>query len=248
MRTSSLGILLGIALLSSSLSSSGCAPYHPAERMFTPLPVLAQVPVPTAFPLNTQPKMQAVHHWEVLAEDVAHQIHDVLERRVLERQFPVHVAPSGTTPFAKSFHALLITKLVDRNIAVTRSISDVLVLSFDIEMVRHGQRFLRTGKGVYKALTPDVFVHRASLITPSGGGALINQAMLEAAEVNVESGIYTHALPRMEVLITTSLAFEERFLMRDSSIYYINDTEWWHYKQHTLPSQPGTVTIRLVDR
>ena len=72
--------------------------------------------------------------------------------------------------------------------------------------------------------------------------------MLHAAEVNVESGTYTHELPRMEVLITSSLVFEEHFLMRDSSIYYINDSEWWHYRQHALPSQPATVNYQLVDR
>lgn len=241
---------LTLVLLTSLLllNLSGCARQHPAAAPYTPLPVLAQVPVPTAFPLTTQPKMQAVHHWEVLAEDLALQVRAVLDQNVLERQFPVHVAPSGTTPFAKSFHALLITQLVERNIAVASSVTDALILSFDIEAVRHAQRFLRTGMGVYRALSPDVFVHRSSMGHHDGTGALINQALLEAAEVNVESGAYTHDLPRTEILITTSLVFGERFLMRNSSIYYINDTDWWHYKQHAQPRQPGTVTIRLVDQ
>jgi hypothetical protein len=244
MRTMLLGILLGCVLL----SGPGCATPQPVQMVYTPLPVLSQVPVPTAYPLKTQPKMQAVHHWEVLAGDVAQRVHEALERRILERQFPVHVAPSGTTPFAKSFHALLITKLVERNISVSSGFTNAMVLSFDIEMVRHGNRVLRTGKGIYKALAPDVFVQRSSLLTPDGHGVLVNQAMLEAAEVNVDSGAYTHDLPRMEVLITSSLVFEEHFLMRDSSIYYINDSEWWHYKQHALPSQPATVNYQLVDR
>lgn len=242
--TLSFALLIGLLFL----SLPGCAGQHPVEAPYTPLPVLAQVPVPTAHPLTTQPKMQAVHHWEVLAEDLARQIQAVLDQSVLERQFPVHVAPSGTTPFAKSFHALLITKLVERNIAVASKVTDALVLSFDIEAVRHTQRFLRTGMGVYRALSPDVIVHRSSLNPHDGVASLINQSLLEAAEVNVESGAYTHDLPRMEILITTSLVFGERFLMRDSSIYYINDTDWWHYKQHAQPRQPGTVTIRLVDQ
>ncbi|WP_152555078.1 hypothetical protein [Desulfonatronum thiodismutans] len=244
MRTILLGLFLGFVLL----SGPGCAKPQPVEMDYIPLPVLSQVPVPTAYPLKTQPKMQAVHHWEILAEDVAIRVHGALERRVLERQFPVHVAPSGTTPFAKSFHALLITKLVERNIAVSSGFTNAMVLSFDIETIRHGHRTLHTGPGVYKALAPGVFVQRSSLLTPDGHGALVNQTMLEAAEVNVESGAYTHDLPRMEILITSSLVFEEHFLMRDSSIYYINDSEWWHYKQHALPSQPATVNYQLVDR
>lgn len=240
-------MFVGLLLIPGLLFSLGCAP-RPVQVVYPPLPVLAQVPVPTAYPLKAQQKMQAVQHWEVLAEDVACQVHEALERHVLERQFPVHVAASGTTPFAKSFHSLLITKLVEKNIAVSSGFANAMVLSFDLDMVRHGDRLTRTSKGLYKALAPDVFVQRASLLTPDGHGAVLNQAMLQAAEANVDAGAYTYSLPRMEIMVTSSLTFEDAFLMRDSSIYYINDSEWWHYKQHTLPSQPGVVNYQLVDR
>ncbi|SDB21135.1 hypothetical protein SAMN05660653_01012 [Desulfonatronum thiosulfatophilum] len=235
-------VLHGVLLIAVILLIHGCTHRHGT------LPVLSQIPVPTAYPLRAQQKMQAMHHWEVLADDVAGRVHKSLERHVMERQFPIYVAPSGTTPFAKSFHSLLITRLVERNIAVTGSFSNAMILSFDLDMVRHGDRFVRTGSGLYKALAPDVFVQRASLLTPDGHGALINQALMRSAEADVDAGVYTSNLPRTEVMITSSLLFDDDFLMRDTSIYYINDSEWWHYKQHILPREPGVVTFHLVDR
>ncbi len=226
----------------------GCVPPPQAQMVYPPAPTLAQVPVPTAFALNTQQKMQAIHHWEVLAEDVAGKIADVLDRRVIERQFPVHVASSGATPFAKSFHALLITKLVGKNIAVTSSIENAMVLDFDIEMVRHGKRGTRTANGLYRALAPGVHVQKESLHLANDQTGLENEAMIRAAEVNVDAGYYTFEIPQSEVIITSSLVYNDTFLMRDSSMYYIDDTSWWHYKQRIFHGDPHIVNYQLVDR
>lgn len=214
--------LLGIPLCLAILTGSGCVHRQPVETMPPPEPALALIPVPTGFPMSTQATMQAVHHWEVLAEDVARRVHEALERRILERQFPVYVAPSGTTPFAKSFHALLVSRLVERGIPVSSSLAEAMILSFDIEVIRHGSRAARAARGA------------------SGDLAAGEETPAPSAKIPAHS--------RMEVLITSSLVFGERFVMRNSSIYSINDVDWWHYRQHALPSQPETVTIRLVDR
>lgn len=235
---SGLFVILGIA------ACIGCAKPHQIPR-----PTLAQVPVPTAYPLTTQQKMQAVQHWDVLARDLARRIQEVLDRRVVERQFPVYVAPSGTTPFAKSFHALLITRLVEKNVTVSSSPENALVLSFDINMVRHHpDRVARSCAGLYKALAPGVYVQRHTLGSLDPMVALGNEIMLQAAEHNVDAGMYTACPPRVEVLITTTLLSGDAFLVRDSSIYYINETDWWHYRQHASPQTPGVVTFQLVDR
>jgi hypothetical protein len=245
MRTLSLIVLLLLITF-----NAGCAQRveQPVKVVYPPLPVLAQVPVPTAYPLSTQQKMQAVHHWEVLAEDVACKVYEVLEHRMLERRFAIFVPSSGTTPFAKSFRELLITRLVEKNIAVASNHDSGMVLSFDIEMIRHGTRLTRTTKGLYKALSPEVFVRRDTTLPGDQQVEDANQAMLRTAEANVDAGVYTHALPRVEVMITTSLMFEGSYVMRDSSTYYINDKEWWHYRQSVVPGEPRVVNYQLVDR
>jgi hypothetical protein len=240
---SGLFLVLGICLC------IGCTPPR-ATVQYTPRPTLAQVPVPTAYPLSTQQKMQAMSHWDVLADDVARRIHEVLEQRVVERQFPIYVTSSGATPFAKSFHALLITRLVEKNITVSNTFDNALILSFDIDMVRHAERMTRTGKGLYRALSPDVFLYaqRHDFAEPGRQADWENERILQDAEMNVDAGTYTSTLPRIEVMITCTLLSDDAYLMRDSSIYYINDADWWQYKQHAVPQSPGVVNFQLVDK
>ncbi|HDQ41698.1 MAG TPA: hypothetical protein ENN39_11820 [Desulfonatronum sp.] len=238
-----LHLVLGLALC------AGCSRPSPKVE-YIPRPTLAQVPVPTAYPLATQQKMQAMGHWEVLAEDIARKVHEVLEKRVVERQFPVYVAPSGSTPFAKSFHTLLITRLVGKNIIVSNTFEDALILSFDLDMIRHADRITRTGRGLYKALAPDVYLYLQphGFIDLDAQSAWENELILQAAEMNVDAGVYTYFLPRVEVMITSTLLYGDTYLMRDSSIYYINDADWWQYRQYALPQAPGVVNYQLVDR
>ena len=38
----------------------------------------ARIPEPTAYPYSQQMKIQAVHHWQILAKDVADRVNNVL--------------------------------------------------------------------------------------------------------------------------------------------------------------------------
>ena len=82
------------------LAIGGCSygPYGPAGPA---KPVISQVPVPNAFRLSTQQKMQAVHHWKLLAEDIASHVKKNIEDGYHDTLLPmfIYVAPSGITPF-----------------------------------------------------------------------------------------------------------------------------------------------------
>lgn len=213
----------------------------------TPEPVASQVPVPAAYPLNTQPKMQAIHHWEVLAEDVVSRVSNFLEISVFETYYPIYVAPGGTTSFEKAFYDLLITKMVKKGIMVSKKSHEAMVLSFDLHIVRHSKRIITTQEGVYKSLAPGMYVKKQSpeKITPE----TINSDEIHVAgsRINVESGLYTRHLPNVEIIVTTSLTRNENYIVRDSSIYYINDADWNNYKQNVLYQDPSVVNYRLVD-
>ena len=62
-------------------------------------PVTSQVPVPNAFRLSTQQKLQAVHHWKLLSEDVAGLIKEKIDDGYRDTLIHIYVAPSGITPF-----------------------------------------------------------------------------------------------------------------------------------------------------
>ena len=225
-------------------------------------PVTSQMPVPNAFRLSTQQKMQAVHHWKLLAEDVAHLIAEKINGGYHDTLIPIYVAPSGITPFEKAFHDLLLTSLVEIGLDVSNRPEGNRQLSFDIQVITHHHKILRSGAVVYESLAPGFFVQRGNptLYGPEKGtdkgeilerGEELNaeaEVIEHHAELNVESGGYTVELPKNEIIVTTSLMFSGKYIMRNSSIYYINDPDWSQYVLKSKYQDPAIAQYRLVDK
>ncbi len=209
-------------------------------------PIASQIPVPTDHALKTQQKMQAVQHWELLAEDVDCKIDDYLESQHNLPGEDMYLVPGGNTPFEKTFYDLLLTQLVDKGVPVSRQKGSPLTLSFDLELVRHSKRVIQTETGVYSSLAPGVYVQRNKGTTWSPEQVLETEKQLANSQVNVDAGAYTTFEPAMEVVITTSLTKNDRYLMRDSSVYYINEKDWNHYEQRTDLHDPQTVNYSIV--
>ncbi len=222
--------------------------YPVSTQHRTSQPVASQVPVPAAYPLSTQHKMQSMHHWKILAEDVASRVADFLERSVYEKYYPIHVAPGGATPFEKAFYDLLITQLVEKGLQVSRNRNEAMVLSFDLNMVRHSKRTVVTRRGVYKSLAPGMYVQRRPAEMTTYESIRLDEAHVAQSRINVDSGLYTHHLPNVEIMITTSLTRNENYVVRDSSVYYINDSDWSNYRKNFMYQDPSVVNYRLVDQ
>ena len=169
-------------------------------------PVTSEVPTPSAYTASRQQKMQAIHHWEVLAQNIAVDIGTRMAKDFPEYQEAIYVAPAGITPFDKAFHDLLITNLVNNGLVVSHNCRNPLVLSFNTQILSHN-RLPETNPG--------------------------------AAE---------RRIPKKEVMITLSLMYKSAYLMRDSSIYYINEPEWWQYAQKADVMAPSVAVYTLVDK
>lgn len=225
-----------------SLLISGC------HKLPVP-PVCSQIPVPSgSYHISTQQKMQAMYHWSILADDIARQIQEFLKKRQCENGRSTYVAPSGTTPFEKAFHELLITRLVEKGLVVSYRANSHLVLSFDVQMITHCRKIIRTGSGVYKSLAPGFYVRSDVRLVGSERQTGAVENLVKSAEVNVEAGLYTYLAPNTEIMITTSLAEKNNYIMRFSSIYYINDPDWWHYKHKTNLKEAAAVNYTIVDK
>lgn len=241
------GRLVGVTLcVLFGLMTGGC--YSPAPATFPGKPVSSQVPVPNAYPLSTQQKMQAVHHWGVLAEDVAGIFAERMAELFPEQQDPIYVAPGGTTPFAKGFRELLITKLVERGLSVSTHHKAPLVLVFETQLVKHSRRLIKTHTGVYKALAPGFFVQRDTPLAGPENRIGETEFLVATSELNVEAGEYTIRLPATELMVNLSLMQKGEFIMRRSAVYYINDPEWWHYGQKVEIRDPAVRQYTLVNQ
>ncbi|WP_319547515.1 hypothetical protein [Desulfogranum marinum] len=192
-----------------------------------------RIPQPTGYAYTKQQKMQAAHHWQVLANDVASQINtELINREYLVT--PVYVRHScglpdtcgkgETFPFDEGFNDLLVSQLVKFGVP-TRAAKeeDALVVDYKVQVLYHqANRHQWLQPGVLTALTAGIVVFRNA---PGEILALATAGAVDAAlATTVVNGHY-------EVIITTSIVDDNRYIMRSSNIYYINDADFWHYQQ-----------------
>lgn len=194
-----------------------------------------RIPEPIGYPYTNQEKMQAAHHWNVLAKDLSNRINnelirsDFLNTSVFVKEtcgddgIP---CPTGTTSeFNEGFRDLLITELVNYGIP-TSAVPDqeAIIVNYKVQVVRHNTNRLRTIQpGILTALTTAVAVFRNA--TPE----LI--AFSIAAGVDYANSSYAKKTD-IEAIITTSMVFRNKYFFRSSDIYYINDADFHHYQNN----------------
>lgn len=192
-----------------------------------------KVPQPMGYYFSEQEKMQAAHHWEILAEDVANQINnELIDRGYLVT--PVYVRtdcdrPAGCSegdppPFYEGFNDLLVTQLVHYGVPTrVEPEENALVVDYKVQVVYHASPVYQWPyPGAITALTAGVVVFRHA--PPDLLALALAGAMDMARTTTVVNGHY-------EVIITTSIVDENKYVMRSSNIYYINDADFWHYQQ-----------------
>ncbi|MEE4315119.1 MAG: hypothetical protein V2J11_11510 [Desulfofustis sp.] len=199
-----------------------------------------RVPEPSAYVYSDQQKMQAGHHWDVLAADVAGEINtalilgDFLTTPVFVRQTcgdeDTPCRPAETSVFDEAFRDLLITNLVALGVPTSNTpTEDAIVVHYKAQPVYHHTQRLRT-------------IRPGLLTSISAGIIVLRNAPWELAAMAMAGGIDAlnaayNSLDRFEVVITTSMIAKNTYLYRDTSIYYINTTDSWHYNTTTAPAQ-----------
>lgn len=235
----------GVCLLLVSLGIwGGCGIISPKP----PPPLASEAPIPKSYPLTTQEKIQAVHHWGLLAEHIAGLVKSALETKHTRPVRPIYVAPSGTTPFEKVFHALLITKLFEAGLSVSNNSKHNLLLSFDIELVKHPKRLIRVNKDIYRPLAPGLIVKSDIPVSKFQKASHRDYQVGRTTGLSNEGSDYVFTLPENEIIITTSLTHNDDYIIRNSSVYYIDDPEWWQYVQKAKVTHPPLVNYTITDK
>lgn len=218
------------------------------------LAACAQVPRPSTYPYSFQQKMQAAHHWQVLAEKVAECVDITLNgasAASLKGEFPVSTdmarrcrdiqgafAASGmpifvqtrNSPFGQAFPNLLIAELENRGIDASsdeKHQNNLFSLTWDVQPVVHQE-------------------HRRRPL-PSLAEAVV--AIPPSLFVDVWSGMAGGPLPHTEMILTTWLTARYRDTRSrkrtQNYLYYINDADSYHYSD-SLPLAHKTYAV--VDR
>jgi hypothetical protein len=187
----------------------------------------AQVPVPATYRINTQKKIQAAYHWDVLASDVAEQAYLFLSQDGKLQDIPIYVAAAEDTLFDGVFRDLLITQLVQQGVTVVDSRDNALTMTYRAQLLRHGKRTIRQPPSKYSALALGIKVARD--IADWATEDILNVGVGLGVLADLNRGATTGGTPDVEVILTTSMLLNNRYVNRKSDIYYINEPDGWHY-------------------
>lgn len=183
------------------------------------------VPRAENYPISAQKKARAVHHWDVLAEDVAGRIAENMQRRAPGQAVYLMATTDNAASFNQAFRKLLLTQLMAKGLEVaTQPGAGVADVNFEVQLVRHNSA---AGNGIqlkYTSLTAGVAVVRDLFYQHSSTAytliALAAAAGLDAASLAL-NGNAAGGPTRSEVLVTTTVESGRRYLASTSDVYYI---------------------------
>ena len=187
------------------------------------------VPRAENYPATGQKKARAVHHWDVLAADVAVRVAEKISNWP-EGEHPIHVTVDGDSSFNQGFLKLLRVQLLDRGVVLSTGPTAV-ELEVQTQEVQHEATgphnlpiplpwtMLATGVGVWR----DWSVHYSDrtllpgVATAIGLGAGLTLDLMQRHTQGAAAGGPT----RTEVLITTTLKTQDRYLTGTADMYYV---------------------------
>jgi hypothetical protein len=170
------------------------------------------VPVPTAFPVSVQPKLQAGQHWQTIAQDAARTLAINLQRgqRCGFGNLPCRALyvtkAQQETEFSYAFMNALVTALVQQGINVSQAAEGALALHVDVQSVHFGRG---AGLGApLKSLAPGLWTQGS-----------------DGANVDAPPG------ERSEIIVTLSALDGDRYAARSSNVYYVGNVDLSLYEQ-----------------
>jgi hypothetical protein len=191
------------------------------------------VPRADNYPATDQKKARAVHHWDVLADDVASRVAGKISAWPAG-EYPIYVAPSaGETSFNNGFRKLLITRLLDKGVTLSTQPTAV-TMTFETQLVQHEARVNSMGPLPWTRLALGVGVARDWYLYHQSAGSML--AGVTALGLVTDLTQYAISGPaaggptRTEVLVTTSLEGGDRYLARTADVYYIEQEDSGLYK------------------
>lgn len=185
--------LLGLALL-----GAGCAGLD--------------VPEDSRHAPSSQKTLRAVHHWDVLAQDMASRIADKT-RDWPAGQHPIYVASKADTRFNHGFRKLLMARLADLGVTVSTEPTTAVHLVVEAQVVQHLQpqssvlHWVPLASGVSVA-RDGVHFHGAHSFSPPGlSGTLGAAAHANGVATPAETQGPAQPAAEREVIVASGSAF-----------------------------------------
>jgi len=191
----------------------------------------SQVPKPVPHSLDTQKKIQASEHWNIIAKDVALNISAAIKKQETSSDTSIHFLPNDNSPFCRGFRSFLATHFIKSGMDLKEIDMADYQLDWSVQAVKQeGKRVpsgLPTGTTTSLALLSTglykIFDKNSSAIP---GIIAASVAMDLTKEIY---DIYSMPLPENEIILNVSLKTEDKYIYRSTHIYYVNDLDLAHY-------------------
>lgn len=204
----------------------------------------AKSPLGTGHAIETQRKMMSAAHWDILADDVAEQVAQAMEVREDLLYLPVYVKPPNDSAFSRGFHSLVISHMVARGLQVSVEEEDTLLLEYQVQGVSHSRGADNSiPPGTFTALPLGILVAR----NVPGVNEFLAAATLAGLAIDFGRGFYA-GQPPTEIIITSKLHYNNRFVVHDSSIYYLDDVNMDNYREFFQDESWRPRTLQVVNR
>lgn len=199
-----------LAALAASALLAGCANQY------------APVPAPMDFPKSTQPKLQAAAHWGAIAGTIEQRLAEDL-RQAPQRPFYVTEPPPDASPFQRALTEHITSALVKSGHVVSRVPAGSLKVDVDVQALTFSpQRVQKMPGAVPTAIAVGVWMLAATSdpVLATAGGVAAHEGY------NYHFGQFANgATPKTELIVTVSVSDQYRYYARNSSAYYVADSD-----------------------
>lgn len=177
----------------------------------------SNIPVAVKHQTREQEKFRSVSHWNDLAYAVAVEA----KKAITDLEYSdasnksMYILRNGNSPFSAAFYEMLETSLVRMGLQVSRhQETDNILLECDILTFKHDARY----KGQLGDFPGGI---------PSLMGAGLISLLFDPYENTSEN----------EVLVTISMSYRNRYILKNTTPYYIHDADFkMYHESRELPS------------
>ncbi len=184
----------------------------------------APIPVAENFPYTAQKKVRSAGHWDAVAGHVASSTLTRLAQTSAADSALQVVLPASPTAFDRAFRELLITRLVNDGKTVVERDDAPVKVSYQAQVVRHNSGRPHFVPGLFTAITSGVYVAHYLGVKAHQDAALAG-GLGYAVIADVASSQYTGGPTHTEIILTTTIMQGDRYLVRNTDVYYIEDSD-----------------------
>lgn len=193
-----------------------------------------QTSIPKAenFPQGKQKKIMAVQHWGLIANDAVDQTRWSLSKQSLPKDQPFYVADNATTDFSRAFRKYMIAALLDAGLPVSTKREGAIEIGYEAQVIRHDVSVdpqalgykpgMATGGVVGFWVLRNAFQHWSTTSAAVGSVAAAGAYDVYKAIKPEETGV--------ELLISTTITHQDRYVMLNADAYYIEKGEAWLFE------------------